>query len=900
MKKNFIIFILTLVHGQTLDITFRYIENSNDDFLRIYVPGEMNNWGPNSNGIINPSAPSQMIYSGLTDSYNRTYNLSVGQTYLYKYHFHYNESGSEYSWVPDPLNPNMTDDSYTNSILEITDPLFFQVSNHYNDDGLVEGISAGIFSTNNISIINLGIGTDTLDIIGSYDSDLGVLYHALDPAVSIYESYFLEAVINGIAYTIIDQPSISYNEIELPENIVMGPNWNNNQMVLAIYAPAQPVMQLLIGEVGEFVNNSQAIIMNKATNFDDTWWIELDLPNGTYDYEYLMMNGIRVADPLSRRFEEGKTRIEIGEGGISTADNYQWISNNFTRPNLDTLVIYELHVDDFSAQGEGYGMFLDVIQRLDHIKQSGANAIELLPVTAFPTNHSWGYDPELLSAVESNYGSPEEFKQLVDQAHSKGIAVIMDIVWNHIRPTSPIWKIQPDYNLNPYIKLHSELNPNETEGSWGMLDWDHFKIQTMNYINQVNKIWIDEYRIDGFRFDATQMIGWDMNQPEYGLIGITENISNLDLTFYQIAEHLPVDPWLINNTDFTSGWNDSFHDRLLNDIHGTYVSTATFMQQVIGLNEYSNISNEYEFANQTIKYMVSHDEQSLIQEMTVFNNYDLDQALKMDQFYSILLFTSRGIPMLFQGQEFGLRTGWDDVNNNGDYEEKLQYRPIDWSYLETDDGQSHFNHYSNLARFRKNNPAISKGEFYDLWRYTNERVIVYGYKDESFNNSGDQVVVIANFSNEDQTVIDVPFLSNGQWYNILNEGNNIMIESLNYEEYSIESKSASIFSKNEWNLMVKDESNTTYSNSIEAYPNPFNGRLNINLNIGANSDGILQLYNIKGELVKSWDDGLIRSGMSTINWNPINNKGDNLCSGIYFISYLSSEFNMKKKVIFLK
>ena len=257
--------------------------------------------------------------------------------------------------------------------------------------------------------------------------------------------------------------------------------------------------------------------------------------------------------------------------------------------------------------------------------------------------------------------------------------------------------------------------------------------------------------------------------------------------------------------------------------------------------------------------------------------------------------------MLFQGQEFGLRTGWDDVNNNGDYdEEKLQYRPIDWSYLDTDDGQSHFDHYSKLARFRKENPAFSKGEFYDLWRYTSERVIVYGYKDESSDNNGDQVVVIANFSDQDQIVTDVPFLSAGQWYNILDEGNNIMIEGLNYDEYLIESKSASIFSKNEWNLMLKEVSKLTYSNSIEAYPNPFNGRLNINLNVDANSDGILQLYNIKGELVKSWDNRLIRSGISTIYWNPINDNGDNLSSGIYFISFQSSGINMKKKVIFLK
>ena len=83
---------------------------------------------------------------------------------------------------------------------------------------------------------------------------------------------------------------------------------------------------------------------------------------------------------------------------------------------------------------------------------TGINAIELLPITEFPGTHSWGYDPQLMSAVEENYGTPEEFKRLVDEAHSRGIAVIMDLVWNHIKSTSPIWEIQPDYDLNPYIK----------------------------------------------------------------------------------------------------------------------------------------------------------------------------------------------------------------------------------------------------------------------------------------------------------------------------------------------------------------------------------------------------------------------------------------------------------------
>ena len=99
--------------------------------------------------------------------------------------------------------------------------------------------------------------------------------------------------------------------------------------------------------------------------------------------------------------------------------------------------------------------------------------------------------------------------------------------------------------------------------------------------------------------------------------------------------------------------------------------------------------------------MISHDEQSLIQEMVVFNNYTLDQARARDKFYASILFTSQGIPMVFQGQEFGLQTGWNDENANGDYEEKLHYRPIDWSYLETATAQSHLDHYKKLIQFRK-------------------------------------------------------------------------------------------------------------------------------------------------------------------------------------------------------
>ena len=899
---------LSIVCGQSLDVAFRYVAGPNDDFIRVFVPGTMpsgtsNDWGPNSNGMIAPSAPSRMNYNETTDSYEKTYSLSVGDEHQYKIHFHHNSSGSNYTWIPDPLNPLTTDDNWTNSILEVTDPLLFQEARHLNSVGEVTGFSMGIFASEGVDSIRYSIGGDTLPGT-EYYQDNGVLYIPFNPPLSVYDPIWVQASISGSWDTVYDFGAIEIIEAPIPGGIDLGPTWLNNSMFLAVYAPSQPVMRVVVNSLENASEEPEALTMYKDPNIQDTWWIELDLPGGEYEYEYLLINGNRIADPFSRRLTNGKTRIEIGPGGISTADDFIWSSNDYIRPSLDTLIIYELHVDDFSAQGNGQGTFLDVIDRLDHLKMAGINAIELLPITEFPGTHSWGYDPQLMSAVEENYGTPEEFMRLVDEAHSRGIAVIIDLVWNHIKSTSPIWEIQPDYDLNPYIKLHTDLNPNEAEGSWGMLDWDHFNTNTIDYINRVNKIWVDEYRVDGFRFDAMYMIGWDMQQQEYGIPAWSTELRNHDPTIYQIAEHLPSNPWLIENTDLSSGWHDSFHDRLLNDVHGQSLSTMSIMRQIVGLHEYSDWGDPYNSRTQAVKYMVSHDEQSILQEMVTFNSYSIEEARSRDKFYATILFTSLGIPMLFQGQEFGLQTGWDDDNNNGNYDdEKLQYRPVDWSLLNTDIGQSHLEHYSKLAKLRKSNPAFYEGTFYDLYRYTSQKVIVYGYKDESPNNNDDQVVVVANFSSLERTIENVPFLSSGIWYDALNPTNVITIDEDNYyDEYSIPAKSAIVFTNRDYQLAIPSsyESVPDQFQLVECYPNPFNGKLNIRYHINNVSNIYATIYDLSGKVIKSFESEPKYPGQHQLIWDTKNNNGDAVATGLYFISLSSKNRTTNKKVLYLK
>ena len=327
------------------------------------------------------------------------------------------------------------------------------------------------------------------------------------------------------------------------------------------------------------------------------------------------------------------------------------------------------------------------------------------------------------------------------------------------------------------------------------------------------------------------------------------------------------------------------------------------MRQIVGLHEYSDWSDPYNSRTQAVKYMVSHDEQSILQEMVTFNSYSIEEARSRDKFYATILFTSLGIPMLFQGQEFGLQTGWDDDNNNGNYDdEKLQYRPVDWLLLNTEIGQSHLEHYSKLAKLRKSNPAFYEGTFYDLYRYTSQKVIVYGYKDESPNNNDDQVVVVANFSSLERTIENVPFLSPGIWYDALNPTNVIITGEDNYyEEYYIPAKSAIVFTNRDYQLAIpsSNESVPDQFELVECYPNPFNGKLNIRYHINNVSDIYATIYDLSGKVIKSIESEPKYPGQHQLIWDTKTNNGDAVATGLYFISLSSKSRTKNKKVLYL-
>jgi|FLOH01.1.fsa_nt_gi 1,4-alpha-glucan branching enzyme len=893
----FLILSISTLSAQTLDVTFRYMERPSDTFLRVYVPGTMPDvdaldWGPNNNGIISVSAPSQMIYDASVFSYVRTYPLEMGVEHEYKIHYHYNSTGSENAWIPDPYNPLMTTDGWQNSLITAQDPLFFQPSRHLNETGLVDAMSVGIFTNSTISAILAIVAGDTVSALSFHRTD-GIFHYPVEPAQSLYESYEVLAVIDGDTLQVYHQPAIVINIAPVPDGLTYGQNISSSGVTNLIYAPAQSVVLALITQAGVVGETSAAIPMNRASETSDIWWMQSNLSAGDYDLEYVLIDGRRISDPYSVEVINDRTRFHIG------ATPFTWTDQEFERPAKDTMIIYELHLDDYAAMGSGNGRFSHLINRLDHLQSLGINAIELMPVMEFPGERSWGYNPTHYGAVESTYGTPDEFKALVNEAHNRGISILLDVVWNHVNSSGPLWQIQPNFALNPYCKDWTDLRPNETQNSYGMIDLDHFTDEMQEHVRIIQQRWIEEFHVDGYRYDFTRGIGWDMAQPDYGILGWVTAMNNFDPSLMQIAEHLPADPYLIANSQLDAGWHDSFRDRLYDEAYSP-ISLETMREQVIKLREYSNTGSSYSNRTQAIKSIVTHDEQSLIMEMVQWGGVPLTIALQRDKLYSAMTFTSLGVPMMWQGQELGMKSGWVGGDND-----KLSYRPMDWSLLDTERGQSHLALYKQLITLRKHNPAMWRGAYQDLWRYTTERVIVWGFNDTFFSGRGDQVTIIANFSGSSQTVQNVPFMSAGDWHNYIDPANSLTTADGNYGELTIPAYGMMIFT----NYIYPNDAQKSIQNpnSFELkglYPNPFNQSIAIEYNIPSEALSLrLDIYNLRGEIVYSKSENT-NFRNKKIMWKGLDLYGNSVPSGLYFvvseIETMQGNSKMTSKITLLK
>lgn len=537
-----------------------------------------------------------------------------------------------------------------------------------------------------------------------------------------------------------------------------------------------------VGIVGDFNNWNLAAPIAMTEGNESIWFVTIPDAEPYQKYKYLI-NGNQAwlrKDPVSLRVENS------GEGAASIIENlgaYQWSANEANwesgahLPGVSEMVIYELHLKSFMFRNDGvpyqHGQLfnLAVEHKLDYLKELGINAISLMPVNEFPGDTSWGYNPAFWFAIEESYGTPQDFQYFVDECHKRGIAVIVDVVYNHAGPTDIIhyWDFDGG-TVGPlggngnwfYTDLRAKTPWGDTEPNWGS---GYVRARLV----EAARMFITDYHCDGLRVDSTVTIrrdaddGFDWNGPSNADGWSWLQYLNNELRWRKggrvamIAEDIANEQWITRNTDdqggagFVSQWSPS-----------PIAAVATqISDENRDMNEVARAIGHTQGVNyglhELVKYYSSHDTVDARNGHYRLPNRIGDPFQQITKSRTKLSFgtiiMSPGVPMIFMGDEFYAIGQWDDDPGHA----------LDWSQLEND---RNFWEFSRAAiRIKRTHPAM----------HTNNLempVIDHGRKMVAFkrwDGNGDTLMIVQNWRNTEQSVpVFFGGGEDGTWHEILN------------------------------------------------------------------------------------------------------------------------------------
>lgn len=620
---------------------------------------------------------------------------------------------------------------------------------------------------------------------------------------------------------------------------------NDSTVTLVLYAPGKENV-FVLAESNDFLPD---VNYQMTPSIDgSTYWITLNCtPNQDFIYQYLVDGEIRIADPFSERILDPQNDGNIPSANYPNPYPYpsnktfghcslihpggtpfNWQNDNYQAPDEENLMIYELLVRDF-VEERNYNTIRD---SLDYFTKLNINAIEFMPINEFENNLSWGYNPSYHMALDKMYGTPDDFKTLVDSLHGRGIAVIVDVVLNHAEGQNPLARLWWDAvnntpaSDNPYFNTTCPHPPN----CWGN-DFDHESQATKDYVDQILRYWIEEYHVDGFRLDFTKGFtngiggGWDVGRQN-----LLKRIANTVWAYkpgaYMILEHWGDNSEEINlsNHGFLL-WGNVCHE--YQDAAMGFGSNSSFSQAFHGSRGWNNAG--------LVTYVESHDEERVAFKNKTYGNNSIgahnvrNTAISMKRMELTTLFGHLipGPKMMYQFQELGYDISIDDPC-------RVCEKPPKWNY------------YTNVPRRRLyeitgiiNNLKASYPSF---GPYTNFYADMQGHvKQMRFEHSTMDAVAVGNFDVASQTK-DIYFSHTGTWYEYftgqsITVNNTTISVALDAGEYRLYTDvnipgGTSEFSVNEYDL-----------EDLMVYPNPSSGLFTINLKEEA---VLIELYNNAG------------------------------------------------------
>ncbi len=765
----------------------------------------------------------------------------------------------------------------------------------------------------------------------------GSTYNYSDNNITTNKNYELQITQGGVTqskyFSVVVNPGI-ISEI-LPTNAVIGINYDtsdNTKATLVLNAPGKDFIYV----AGSFNNwqPSSAYAMKKDPS-SDKFWIELTglTPGQVYTYQYWVFDTtptansqvlVKTADPCSTlvlspyddpyipsgSFPDLATTYAYPDGQerevtvLQTGQTpYNWQVTNFTKPSKDNLVVYEVLVRDFDADRN----YQDLINKVNYFKNLGVNAIELMPVMEFEGNESWGYNTAFHMALDKYYGTSDKLKEFIDLCHQNGIAVILDIAFNHAFGRNPMvrmWMNDPDGDGwgspntdNPYFNTVARHSYSVGE------DFNHASTYTKEYVKRTVQYWIEEFKIDGFRWDLTK--GFTQactasdetctNAYQQDRVDILKDYADfswsIDPDHYVIFEHLGTDTeeqqwanYRLNEGKGVMMWGEMF---------ANYKQLAMGYSSNADITRMGYVSRGFS-GKRLLGYPESHDKDRLMYEAFTYGNGagsypvqgNLTNALNRMASLGAISILVPGPKMIWHFQELGMDDSiftCNDGSINSDSDAisgdcKLDTKPQpqwveDW--LNDPIRGSIYTKYAKLIQLKTTEPVFN-GDYAISPDANLIKPRIYIYDNSLPSTSLKNVVVLANFSVADQNVTpDFPYT--GTWYDLM-DNTPITVTNTSAQIF-VPSGQFKIYGNQPATLAA---SSFDLENELTLYPNPAKETFSI-----SSSADSIEIFSITGQCILKQNNVLANDVIHI----------SNLKSGIYLIHITKENKSIIKKLI---
>jgi len=485
----------------------------------------------------------------------------------------------------------------------------------------------------------------------------------------------------------------------------------------------------------------------------------IGLVPGTADrqmYKYYFNNSVWNTDARGRALNPSNNLNAYLEDPF----RYVWTSDGYGTPPLEEMVIYQLHVGTFAGRNDPLGgtpfpsRYVDVAARAGHLAELGVNAVMLNPITEFAGDLSAGYNPITQWAPEWKYGTPDQLKNLVDTLHQHGIAVLLDIVWNHFSYS--------DNFLWYYDGSQIYFDTPAVETPWGsQADFDREAVQ--DYFADSALHWLEEYRIDGFRMDATGYMdippqdasGWALMQR------LNDEMDNRFADRVAIAEQLPDDSWVTRPTAYGgAGFDSQYHDAFTDQLRQELIDSLSGSAEMGRILSIINGSGTYLNGKYVTNYLELHDEawpssggQRMVKTLDPTYPHDDAGAQARIKLAQGLVLLSPGVPAFLQGSEWLEDTDFgSDSANRIDWSKKVTYSNI-------------FAWFQDVIALRTGLPAFRADSPHQV-SHVNDSYDILGFTRS--DGQGGNYYVLVNFRTTDRPAYRVGVPVAGTWTEIVN------------------------------------------------------------------------------------------------------------------------------------